>query len=253
MYYLFGIIYPLFRSSRIARGKECEENKLKILKYWSVFCIVQLLTYYLQSVLSYLDVGKLAISIIHATLVIFDFKLSEIVYDNIIQEFFGRNEVLLHELFKYLRKALESTVYKWFEGARDIMFAFLAAIIPRLPSAIKTPLEFIGITKFLDARLDKYKNFERKKQQDKELLEYAKEIEKNRPESPMKSANIELKTPGKDEKSGKESFIDGEKKDQYIYDPATKQFKMVTKTYDSSSKQFVTASPPTVIGTKKVE
>lgn len=26
---------------------------------------------------------------------------------------------------------------------------------------------------------------------------------------------------------------------------------MVTKTYDSSSKQFVTASPPTVIGTKK--
>ena len=40
MYYLFGIIYPLFRSSRIARGKECEESKLKILKYWVVFCII---------------------------------------------------------------------------------------------------------------------------------------------------------------------------------------------------------------------
>ena len=83
-------------------------------------------------------------------------------------------------------------------------------------------------------------------------MEYARQIEKNRPESPLKqqkSANIELKTP--DDKIGKDSFVDGEKKDQYIYDPATKQFKMVTKTYDSSSKQFVTASPPTVIGTKK--
>ena len=34
LYYLFGIIYPLFKSSRIARGKECKENKQIILKYW---------------------------------------------------------------------------------------------------------------------------------------------------------------------------------------------------------------------------
>jgi len=34
LYYTFGIIYPLFRSSRIARGKEIKENKLVVLKYW---------------------------------------------------------------------------------------------------------------------------------------------------------------------------------------------------------------------------
>ena len=32
--YAFAFIYPLFRSIRIARGKEPDENKLKLLKFW---------------------------------------------------------------------------------------------------------------------------------------------------------------------------------------------------------------------------
>jgi hypothetical protein len=36
IYYIFGILYPLFRSSRIARGRECEENKEIVLKFWYV-------------------------------------------------------------------------------------------------------------------------------------------------------------------------------------------------------------------------
>ena len=66
-------------------------------------------------------------------------------------------------MFKYMRQVLENTVYRWLEGIRDIIFALLAGIIPRLPSAIKTPLDFIGVTKFLDTKLDKYKNYEEKK------------------------------------------------------------------------------------------
>lgn len=34
MYYVFAIIYPLFRSSRIASGKETDENKIVVLKFW---------------------------------------------------------------------------------------------------------------------------------------------------------------------------------------------------------------------------
>ena len=34
LYYAFGIIYPLFRSTRIVRGKEVKENKAVVLKYW---------------------------------------------------------------------------------------------------------------------------------------------------------------------------------------------------------------------------
>ena len=44
------------------------------------------------------------------------------------------------------------------EGVRDVLYALLAAIIPRLPSAIKAPLDFIGVTEFLDSRLDKFRN-----------------------------------------------------------------------------------------------
>jgi len=91
-------------------------------------------------------------------MVVWDFALAEIVYDNIVQEFFSRNEVLLHKFFKYCRKVLENTVYQWMEGVRDVLYALLAAIIPRLPSAIKAPLDFIGVTKFLDSRLDKFRN-----------------------------------------------------------------------------------------------
>jgi hypothetical protein len=34
LYYFSALIYPLFRSSRIARGKESEENKEIVLKFW---------------------------------------------------------------------------------------------------------------------------------------------------------------------------------------------------------------------------
>lgn len=34
IYYFFGLIYPLFRSSRIVRGKESKDAKIVVLKYW---------------------------------------------------------------------------------------------------------------------------------------------------------------------------------------------------------------------------
>ena len=88
MYYLFGIIYPLFRSSRIARGKECEESKQKILKYWVVHCIIRLASDYLSKVLDQLDVSVRTISVIHCVLVVMDFYVAEWLYDNIVFEFF---------------------------------------------------------------------------------------------------------------------------------------------------------------------
>ena len=29
-----SFVYPLFRSARIARGKEADENKIRLLKFW---------------------------------------------------------------------------------------------------------------------------------------------------------------------------------------------------------------------------
>ena len=47
----------------------------------------------------------------------------------------------------------------------------------------------------------------------------------------MKTAKIERK-----DSTDKGEPADGQLKDQHIYDPATKQFKMVTKQYDSATK-----------------
>ena len=162
MYYLFGIIYPLFRSSRIARGKECEISKHKILKYWVVHCLIKLISDYLSGVLSYFDVGSASISVLHVGLVLMDFYVAEWLYDNVVFELFSKNERLLHGFFKQVRKIFENTLYRWLEGIREIVFAILAGIIPKLPSAIRTPLEFIGVTKYFDQSLDKYNRAEEK-------------------------------------------------------------------------------------------
>lgn len=50
-----------------------------------------------------------------------------------------------------------------------------------------------------------------------EYKEYAKQIEKSRPESPDKSAKIERR-----QSTDKGEPLEGSLKDQYIYDPATK-------------------------------
>lgn len=62
-----------------------------------------------------------------------------------------------------------------------------------LPSAIRTPLEFLGLTKFLDTSADKFKDFEEeKKRKEREYKEYAKQLEKNRPISPKKGEKFQL-------------------------------------------------------------
>jgi hypothetical protein len=88
LYYVFGIIYPLFRSSRIARGKEWELAKHKVLKYWVVYCLFKLLSDYLSGLLSYLDVGTCTISAVHVILVVGDFYVAEWLYDNVVFEAF---------------------------------------------------------------------------------------------------------------------------------------------------------------------
>ena len=45
--FLFAFVYPLFRSVRIARGKEPDENKLKLLKFWVIYALMHLTVYWI--------------------------------------------------------------------------------------------------------------------------------------------------------------------------------------------------------------
>ena len=128
----------------------------------------------MEWILKRLEIENLAITILFFSLVVWDFALAEIVYQNVIFELFKKNEVMLHQMFKYLRKVLEGTLYKWIEMVSDIFFSLLSAIIPKLPAAIKTPLDFMGVTKYLETRMDKYKYATKKKQQEMDYREYNK-------------------------------------------------------------------------------
>ena len=129
-----------------------------------------------------LDVGEMAIALLYFGLTIWNFWLAEKIYDFLISEGFGMCNKQLHELFKMCRQVFENTIYHGLTSVRDLVFSILAGIIPKLPNAIQVPLDFIGVTKYLESSLDKYKNFEEeKKKKEREYLQYAKEIEKNRP------------------------------------------------------------------------
>lgn len=97
-----------------------------------------------------IEVGDMSIAVMYASLVIMNFKLAEWVYDNMINEMFHRNQKLLHDIFKYCRKVLESTLYRWFSAIKEIVIALVISIIPNLPTVIRMPFDFLGITSYLE-------------------------------------------------------------------------------------------------------
>jgi len=74
--------------------------KYNLTSYRVVHCFIKLIHYYLGDLLDYVDIGDLTVSFLYLAMVVWNFKLSEWVYDKIIHEFFSRNETLLHEVFK---------------------------------------------------------------------------------------------------------------------------------------------------------
>jgi len=118
-------------------------------------------------------------------------------------------------------------MYKYLQGIKDIVLALLASLIPLLPGFMKTPLEFLGITSYLEKSLDKYNSFESEKKKEKQYQEYAKKLEQNRPKSPSKTNKIDL-TKGlekKDDTAKQNPTVANE--GRKVFDPETKQFKVV--------------------------
>lgn len=69
----FAFIYPLFRSIRIARGKEPDENKLRLLKFWVIYALMYLIVYWIQSILDYLEVTDIALTCMYFILIVNNF------------------------------------------------------------------------------------------------------------------------------------------------------------------------------------
>lgn len=149
MKFSFQFIYPVFRSARIARGKEPDENKLRLLKFWVIYSLMHLIVYYTEAILEMLEVTDIALMCVYCFLVFNNFQGAEWVYDNLITEGFSRHEKQLHEFFKWLRQVFENTFYKSIGAFKDILFAFLAGLLPRMPAPVTFVLSFTGIDKML--------------------------------------------------------------------------------------------------------
>lgn len=137
-------------------------------------------------VFNYFDIGEMTVSIIYFSLVIGDFRTAEWIYDKCLVVLLQQNEKIIHRFFKWMRKIMENTVYGWLQTFREIVIALIASCIPMLPGFLQNTLEFMGFVDWLNKNADKYKRFEETKKKEREYMEYAKKLEKNRPDSPSK-------------------------------------------------------------------
>ena len=177
-------------------------------------CFIRLVYSYLGFLFGIFEISDMFVSLIYAAMVLMNFRLAEFVYDRFLFEVLQANEKLFHEFFKYLHRVMENTIYAFLNAMRDILFAFLCGVIPKLPDPIRYPLDLMGVTLYLEKSVNR--SMEDKKKKDREYMEYAKKIEKNRPISPAHKDKISFNQDAKPSQDTKK-----------IYDPQTKQFKLV--------------------------
>lgn len=158
-------------------------------------CFIRLIHQYTGWVFSYFEIGEMTISIIYFILVIADFRLAEWIYDKCLVLMLQQNEKIIHRFFKWVRKIMENTVYGWLQAFREIVIALIASCVPLLPGFIQNTLEFMGFVDWLNKNADKYKRFEETKKKEREYMEYAKNLEKNRPTSPNKDKTDKIEFP----------------------------------------------------------
>ena len=94
---------------------------------------------------------------------------------------------------------MENTIYAFLRACKDILFAFLSGVIPKLPDPIRYPLDLMGVTSYLERNVNR--SLDDKKKKEKEYLEYAKKIEQNRPVSPT-NLKDKIKFPADSKQSG---------------------------------------------------
>ena len=143
--------------------------------------LLTLIKYYLNQFLVILDIGDLPVAALYVALVINNFQLSQMIYDQGVSVMFHQNEKLLHKCFKYLRDIFENTIYGFLNACKDIVLALLAGFIPKLPGPIKMGFDYCGITNYINNSLDRVNQFEKKQSMRREQKERLRNIEKNRP------------------------------------------------------------------------
>ena len=87
-----SLIYPVFRSLRIIRGKESPSHLQPVLKYWVIYSIIYFADTYLEALIAQMfDFYEYLRLFLYLGLVI-NFHLSTIIYDNVVGNILAQNE-----------------------------------------------------------------------------------------------------------------------------------------------------------------
>ena len=157
-YYAFSVIYPVYRSSMIARGKETDESKMILLKFWSVNCFVYFTKYYTYDLLMQFDFGEGCWAIVYLVLVLDNFRIAEWLYDSVLFDVFETNQKMLHNGFKWVRQTFETKIWHVVNISVDLMWALIAGLVKKSPTAVQIPLKLLGLHDFLEKKLAAYED-----------------------------------------------------------------------------------------------
>eukprot|EP00347_Sterkiella_histriomuscorum_P006578 403352240 len=117
-----SFLYPVYRSIRIYRKKEEPQNKNKVLKYW-------------------IEVYDAVLALIYVILLVENFRFSEYVYDNLIEDLINSQETKIDKFVKKTGEYIEENTKDWMIAIKDFTLKTVNnAIIPMAMDMIRNAI-----------------------------------------------------------------------------------------------------------------
>uniref|UniRef100_A0A7S3NAN0 Receptor expression-enhancing protein n=1 Tax=Euplotes harpa TaxID=151035 RepID=A0A7S3NAN0_9SPIT len=130
-----SLLYPLYRSSRMVKKKENSANLHILMKYWVIYSILYFMDCYLkliiESVFPFYDFMQLVVFI---TLVVNNFKVSTLLYDNVIHTFFSFNEAVIDGYLKAMNDKIANSKDAAVENSKSWLTNFVRTTLVPLIS-----------------------------------------------------------------------------------------------------------------------
>ena len=131
-----SLLYPLYRSSRIFKRKENPANMQVLLKYWVIYAILFFVDTYLRILIdSFITFYAFLELVLYIALVLDNFRLSTIIYDNGLYTFFSFNEPVIDNYLKIMNDHISDSREKAVKNGRTWVSNFFRnTLLPTIMS-----------------------------------------------------------------------------------------------------------------------
>mmetsp|Transcript_11479 Transcript_11479/g.15487 ORF Transcript_11479/g.15487 Transcript_11479/m.15487 type:complete len:185 (-) Transcript_11479:60-614(-) len=134
---ILSIIYPAYKSVRVIRKQETPTLKLRLIKYWVIFFILQILQRYFQFVLDSLEMQDYFFLVLFVALIFQEFKYAEFAYHFCFETAFKRNEEMISNARRSFMQMWRDNCSKWVLYLKKNVVGLLSMLARLLPAPLQ--------------------------------------------------------------------------------------------------------------------